>query len=157
MLLLQFNASAINVDPPAVLNFIITELGVDLNQILGQFGQFTSKILEVKDQVLSRVSSFLDFSSLFASMVQIWDTLSNAAASINEITVEIKQAISRGLSSVRNIIYALIYTPLTILLGFLVAHSVITILYICEAKKTKLLFSSKFNYTMKFIVSVRVL
>ncbi|KAM7540118.1 hypothetical protein Aperf_G00000045914 [Anoplocephala perfoliata] len=148
ILLLQFNASEIKADPPAVLNFIFQELGVDLTQILGQFSQLTLKILEIKALVLTKVAAFLDLNSLLVPAVKIWDIVNDAATSVNGTTDEIMQNITRDLPSFRRLIYALVYMLLASLLGFLVAHSIIAVLYALEAKKTKLLYSGKFDVTM---------
>nr|CDS30534.1 conserved hypothetical protein [Hymenolepis microstoma] len=141
-LLLQFNASAIKVDPPAVLNFIFNELGVDLTKILQQFSEFTVQIEEVKNEVLTKLSSFLDLNSMLAPLIRIWDALSNATVSISGNLTKITEYISANIGRSRALASVLIYTPLTLILAFLVANSVIATLDALEAKKTAIFYRS---------------
>ncbi|VDN98211.1 unnamed protein product [Rodentolepis nana] len=142
ILILQFNASAIKVDPPAVLNFIFNELGVDLTEILKQFSEFTVKIEEVENDVLAKLSSFLDLNSMLAPLMRVWDTLGNATVSISGNLTKITESISANTSSSRALVSVLIYAPLTLILAHLVANSVVATLYALEAKKTEVFYRS---------------
>ncbi|KAM3182684.1 hypothetical protein ACTXT7_011829 [Hymenolepis weldensis] len=142
MLLLRFNASAIKVDPPAVLNFIFNELGVDLTKILDQFNEFTAKIIEVKDQILAKISAVFDLNTMLAPIIQVWDILSKAAISIRGYLTEVTESISTNINRSHALVYTLIYTPLFFIMVFLIANSGIAILYAVEAKKTKIFYLS---------------
>ncbi|EUB55062.1 hypothetical protein EGR_10083 [Echinococcus granulosus] len=140
ILLLQFNASAIKVDPPAVLNFVFTQLGIDLSAILDQFSQFTSKILEVKDQILAKVATLLDLHSFFSSLIQVWNAVANETTALNVTFTKLTGQVEQGIGTVRPYIYAMVYIPITIFLGILLAYLIIAVLYVLEAKNTKLFY-----------------
>ncbi|KAL5960990.1 hypothetical protein TSMEX_011274 [Taenia solium] len=140
ILLIQFNASAINVDPPAVLNFILNELGVDLTAILGQFGQFTAKILEFRDQILAQVAGFFDLNSFFSSITQIWSVVANETTGLNATFAQLTGQLERGIRNSRPVINAVVYTPITIFLGIFLAYLVIALLYVVEARNTELFY-----------------
>ncbi|KAL5104341.1 hypothetical protein TcWFU_008541 [Taenia crassiceps] len=140
ILLIQFNASAIKVDTPAVLNFVFNELGVDLSAILNQFNQFTAKIFEVKDQILAQVSTFFDLNSFFSSITQVWSIMDNETAALNDTFIKLTRQLEQGVGTSRPFVYAMIYTPTAILLGILLAYLVIAVLYAIEAKNTKLFY-----------------
>ena len=140
ILQLNFNATAIKVEPPAVLNFILNELGVDLNQILDQFNQFSKKILEVKEQVQVKVASFFDLNSFFEPLGKVWDAVSSETSSINDTFTNITNQMAEGIEFVRPMVYAAIFGPIAIFICIFVAYTVIYVRFIVESKKTKLFF-----------------
>lgn len=128
-----------------MLNFIFNELGVDLTMILNQFRQFTAKILEFKDEILAQVSTFFDLNSYFSSVTQVWRIVANETIALNATFTELIGQLERGVGNSRPVIYAMVYTPITIFLGILLAYLVIAVLYVVETKNTKLFYMGEFH------------
>ncbi|VDD79806.1 unnamed protein product [Mesocestoides corti] len=135
ILIIQFNATAIKVDPPAVLHFLFNELGIDLDALLSQITQVSDKVVEVKGQVLDKIFSFLDLSSFFSPVIQIWETVSNETKNVNETFGNLINQTSKGVDSARVIFDAVVYTPAAILILILVVDVAVTIVYAIEAWK----------------------
>ena len=144
-------------DPPAVLNFILTELGVDLNQILDQFNQLSAKIMNIRKQVQIKVAAFFDINSFFAPIEKIWDTVSNEISSLRSTFAAITNRMAEGLRFARPITYTAIFGPIVIFILIFLAYSVIYVRFILEAKKAKLFYSGKAATTFLSEVNLCVL
>ncbi len=121
-----------------MLNFILNNLGFDLDAILSQFTQVTEKIMEVQDQVLEKVQGFLDISQFFAPLTTIWETVTNLTISVNGTFIGITSQTTNIISTAKPITGAILYVPGVLIGLFLVTVIVVYILFGIEAWEAEL-------------------
>lgn len=145
MLLIEFNAELIEASPPFVLGNLKT-LRTQLDAKLSQLAQVTTKMAEVKVQILQDVQGFLDTPSILAPLSKIWHAFHNFTSNVTKTYETVSAQATRAISTARPIAGAAIFVPAA-LFGVLVGTAaVITALFMVEAIKSGLLRAQPLKY-----------
>ncbi|VDK76477.1 unnamed protein product [Dibothriocephalus latus] len=135
---ISFDPSALEVDPPAVLNFVLNDFGINLQLILNQFEKVTQKLNETEMDILLKVLEFVDVQTILKPMRRFWQQLDVQIDSMSTTAQTTVTSIENGLTTAKPLLLLAIYLPAVIFVGLLATAIVLFVLYLFEALESNL-------------------
>ncbi|BHF81942.1 hypothetical protein SprV_0802507800 [Sparganum proliferum] len=138
VLIIDFDPSAINTDPPAVLNFVLNEFGINLKEILAMFGKAAEKLEETEMDILQKVVQFIDVQSVLSPLMHFWQQLDEQIDGVDTAAQTAVTSIKTGITLARPFLLLAIYLPAGIFVVLLANAVVLFILFLFEALESNL-------------------
>ncbi|VDL80546.1 unnamed protein product [Schistocephalus solidus] len=133
VLIINLDPSAINTDPPAVLNFVLNEFGINLQEILNMFGEATKKLEATERDILQKVLQFVDVQSVLSPLISFWQQLDVQVDRTNTSAQATVNYIENGVTLAKPFLLLTIYLPVVIFIVLLATAIILFVLFLFEA------------------------
>ncbi len=144
VLLMYFNASAIEVDPPAVLSFLLTSFGDILQDLLDAFGRLEAQLEQVKRNIATQLQKVVDLPKRMEPLMLLWGRMAvHLDHLIGNLSTVFKDNIYTTVAFIQPFLQAAVVGPGTCILAIFIILTVITVIYIVDAWKPELLHQKK--------------
>lgn len=135
ILVINFDPAIIETDPAIVLNFLLTQLGINLDEILNQLNKIPEMLADAQNKMIIKVREFLNLDKLLEPLDQMWASVSNVTDNFEKTVKSLTGMIATGVKATQAPLNATVYMPSAILAVLLCVGIVSLILYALEVNE----------------------